>query len=112
MDLVYSIFLLIALVADGLGILAAVGEMWARSGRSQFATRRRRLVPVCIVIACLSGLISALAHLVFGHGPEAAEPMLPGQFFASHPAYWLVGVLSVVLLAIWLTFHGRAGNGG
>jgi hypothetical protein len=54
-----------------------------------------RVSLLCGVAALTGGVLSATVHLLFGHGPDSPEPMLAGQFFSLHKAYWLVLVLAV-----------------
>ena len=89
MDSLYSEALLAALALSVTGVLTSV-----------FALRRpgimlRRITMWCTILALVSGMVSFMVHLRYGHGPSALEPMGLGRFLGVHPAYIVVVMLSM-----------------
>ena len=110
MDAIYSLALLIALVAGGLGAFIFVITMLSGRNWIRTYTKLSLITPICGVVALLAGFVSGLVHLSFGHGPESDEPMLPLQFLTHHKAYWLVLTLCFMLFAGWFLTSGHKIN--
>lgn len=98
-DALYSWTLLIALVASGAGSLFFDYFVVMRLRRRRCNRRFVRLAYYAGSIAVVSMIVSAVVHLVLGHGPTAPEPMTAGVFFLHHKAYWLVAVLVLMSFA-------------
>jgi len=97
-DRLYSLSLLAALVFGGLGAFL-LAWILARRGRNSAAAGHFAVASLfCFLATSFCGAISMTVHLVFGHGPGAAEPMAALQFFSYHKAYWLVPALAVLSL--------------
>ena len=94
MDLLYSMALLLALLAGGLGLLLGT---WARRRAPRRAGRAARVV---LGVAGLSLAVSVGVHAWWGHGPASAEPMDMAKFVAVHPAFLVAGGLVVLGLAV------------
>ena len=101
MDSIYSLSLLLSLIAGGTGaaMFILVAALPARAQKSSL--NPALLALGCGLAAVLFGATSLLVHLVFGHGPGTAEPMTIEQFFEHHKAYWLVLVLTVLAFSAW-----------
>jgi hypothetical protein len=89
MDEFCSLFLLAALASGTVG--AVCGAVTLR----QPGPRLGRIASWSGCLALLFGSISFVAHLRFGHGPAAAEPMVIWRFLRIHPAYGGVLLLSL-----------------
>lgn len=97
MDFIYSLMLLIALIAGGLGALPLVLLMVQPKPMYRVLLRTSRLALICGAVSLVFGLLSALVHFSFGHGPGSSEPMQVPHFLWHHKSYWLV--LALVLLS-------------
>lgn len=96
-DQLYSLTLLVALVAAGVGVVGALGLLWRR--RSVLRRRSGAVARICGLAALTFGLLSLAVHLAFGHRPGTAEALGPVAFFEAHPAFLVVfaaGVVAVV----------------
>lgn len=110
MDTVYSLSLLVALVAGGLG--AALSVVLMRKARIGHH-RNRRMLPLVLIsgiIALLSGAASVAVHSYFGHGQDSAEPMEFTQFIMHHKAYCLVFALCLLAFLGYFLLSRRAGE--
>lgn len=90
MDTLYSNALLAALAFSMIGVLTGV-----------FALRRpgimlHRITMSCTILALVSGMVSFMVHLRYGHGTRAPEPMGLGRFLGVHPAYIVVAMLLIL----------------
>lgn len=92
---VYSATLLIAMVAAGLALLAAIV--------TRLRAERATFTPAQQTIGLLSVLLSVLAigyHLVAGHRPGTPTAMSLPDFVAGHPAPLVTMVVGAA--AIWV----------
>ena len=96
MDRVYSLTLLVALVAGLVSALVGVLNLRWSSSLLRWIARSSGLLAVC------AGAISFSVHLIFGHGPAAEEPMAFGRFLLSHPVY---GVVTMLLLGTFVVLR-------
>lgn len=99
MDSVYSLSLLMALVTGAIAALIFVSLLISANwhpGRKAATSGAISLV-VSVVLAMVSGV----THLVFGHGPDSAEPMRIATFVWHHKAYLLVFSLLLVSVLAW-----------
>lgn len=110
MDAIYSIALLIALAAGGLGAFIFVVTMLMRRNWARTSTRLPLATPICGVVALFFGFVSGLVHFRFGHRPESEEPMVLLQFITQHKAYWLIFALGFLLFAGWFVSSDRKRN--
>jgi len=104
MDL-YSITLLLSLVAGGLAVAAAVAGLLRPRREATASFRAKAVAQGLATAAIVLGLISAGVHLIGGHGPESSEPMQIIEFVRGHPTYPLAAVLAAA--ALLLTGVGR-----
>jgi len=96
----YSLTLLLALLAGGLAVAAAVAGL-LRPRREATASFRAKTAAQGLATAAVAlALVSAASHLVGGHGPGSPEPMQLGEFVRGHPAYPLVAVLAAGALLL------------
>lgn len=101
MDTVYSLFLLLSLIAGGFGATIFLLVVLRPNQVRKFGPRVAVASLVCCVIALFFGLISVSVHLVFGHGPDSVAPMATGAFFGHHKAYWVVLIFTVFGFGAW-----------
>ena len=101
MDVIYSLSLLISLIASGLGatIFALVAVKPDQAQR--FGPGLALAALVCGATALLFGMISVFVHLVFGHGSDSVATMTTSQFFWHHKAYWFVLPLTLLAYGAW-----------
>jgi H+/Cl- antiporter ClcA len=106
MDTVYSLFLLVSLIAGSLGaiIFTLVTTLPERAGK--FQSRVATAALICGVAALLAGIISVSVHLVFGHGQGSIAPMTTSQYFGHHKAYWFVLLFTSLSFGAW-RYAGR-----
>lgn len=101
MDAVYSLSLLISLVAGTLGTTVFI-LVAAQSGRPRKSDAKVAQAAIVFgATALLFGMISVSAHLDFGHGPDSDAAMTTLEFFGHHKAYWLVLILIVLSYQGW-----------
>ena len=106
MDTIYSLSLLVALIAGGGGCAAALAAaLAARRARTERPWLSRACL-LCGLVSLIAGLLSILVHMTYGHGPRSLEPMTVTGFFLFHKAYWAVLVLTLLSLAGWTLSHG------
>ena len=95
-----SLTLLLALIAGGLAVAAAVAGL-LRPRREATASFRAKAVAQSLATAAIVlALVSAATHLIGGHGPESPEPMQIGEFVRGHPTYSLVAILAAGALLL------------
>ena len=99
-DFIYSISLLVSLMAGSVGVLIGL----LATGRRGSGARIIRACLSAIAVALLGLVISVVVHWHRGHGPDSPEPMGVARFASSHAAFLvaivLIGVgLSLVLFA-------------
>ena len=101
MDSIYSLSLLLSLIAGGLG--AAIFALVATQPEQvrKIGPRVALAALACGATAMLSGVISVLVHLVFGHGSDSIAPMTMSEFFRHHNAYWLVLLFTLLSYGAW-----------
>jgi hypothetical protein len=100
MDALYSNALLAALALSATGALAGFLVL-RRPG-----IKLRRITVLCTILALVSGMVSFMVHLRYGHGPSTPEPMSLGRFVGVHPAYIVVVMLSILgFIATLLSRH-------
>jgi len=101
MDSIYSLSLLLSLIAGGLGaIIFALVAVRPNQAR-KFGPGVVLGPLVCGAIALLSGVISVLVHFIFGHGPDSVAPMSTWQFFWHHKSYWFVLLFTLLAYSAW-----------
>jgi hypothetical protein len=101
MDSIYSLFLLLSLIASGLGATIFLLVVLQPNKVRKFGPRLALASLVCCATALLFGIISVSVHLVFGHGPDSVAPMTIGAFFGHHKAYWFVLFFTVLGFSAW-----------
>ncbi len=109
MESFFSLTLLVALTAGGLGTLPGAAAVVERRNRETRWWSAAATAPDGAVLAAMFGTASALVHLRFGHGPDSIEPIGAGQALATHPASLGIGVLTVLAAGGWAvaTLRGR-----
>ena len=108
MNDLYSLTLLLALIAGSAGAILAV--MWSLEVALPHAVRSRArlIVPFCLLATLLPASLSMALHFTYGHDPGSTEPMNLLAFIHHHKAYWFVAILCVLmLLAIIYKFPGQ-----
>ena len=101
MDSIYSLSLLLSVVAGGLGAALFI-LVAAQPSQPRIPGPKAALAAFVFGVTAVSfGIISVLVHLVFGHGPESDAPMTTVEFFWHHKAYWLVLILIVLACKGW-----------
>lgn len=101
MDSIYSLSLLLSVVAGGLGAALFI-LVAAQPSQPRMSGPKVVLAAFVFGATALSlGIISVLVHLIFGHGSESDAPMTTVEFFGHHKAYWLVLVLTVLAFKSW-----------
>lgn len=101
MDAVYSLSLLISLVAGTLGATIFILVAAQSSRPRKFGAKLALAAIVFGATALLFGMISVLVHLNFGHGRNSDAAMTTLEFFGHHKAYWLVLILIVLAYKGW-----------
>ncbi|MEM7349499.1 MAG: hypothetical protein AAF657_01750 [Acidobacteriota bacterium] len=98
MDTVYSLTLLIALIAAS---VSAVGGLTLRLRRPLPAVGALgRVLRASGPVAVVFGVLSLAVHLAFGHRPGTAEALGPIAFFDVHPSFLAVFALAALGLVV------------
>lgn len=98
MDEIYSLTLLVSLVAGAGALVVALLERIGAIVPSGVSW----VVPSCIV-AGLGFLIAFVVHLAFGHTPGGPNALSPGAFISEHPSFLPAVTLPI---AAWLVRPG------
>ena len=104
MDTLYSLSLLVSLLAGGAGLV--LSALTAVSSRPLPWKIRHCLLVTLVGIAALA--VSVSVHRFWGHGPASAEPMAGQQFLGEHTAFVVSGaVLAAGLVMVWIARYRR-----
>jgi len=99
MDQIYSLTLLVTLIAGGLSTTLA---LYLRFRQGAYSRWRRAAVLAGITSWVMAG-ISIAVHVAYGHRPGTPDALCPVDFVSIHPAYLLalaLGGAGVVLSAL------------
>lgn len=105
MDNLYSLSLLVSLIAGSLGVI--MGAIAAFSNGPKKTVLRIGLASTLSGMAALA--VSVLVHRYWGHGPGSLEPMAWGAFLEFHTAFTVAGVLLAAGLAVYWYAQTRTG---
>ncbi len=111
MDTLYSVSLMLSLIAGGVGVVFAslilIGRRLRRVKSSEYQSflfsRLKRIAWWLVLFALAALLISLLIHRVWGHGHGSIEAMDSVTFLKAHPAFFVAAgliILSAVLLRL------------
>ena len=105
MDLLYSVSLMVALVAGAVGASVAAFTLWRPDVSASPKGLRRRVSSIrvavgALALGALSLVISAAVHRWWGHGPASAAPMDVARFIFEHEAFVVVAVVLVIGFAL------------
>lgn len=104
MDPLYSLALLVSLIAAAVSLLVGTVALlgaWRLSSIDAVDSMLRRLgrvVSVGVPASLSFAAVSAGVHLSFGHRPGSAAGLGPVAFFTIHPAY--LGALAISAVAL------------
>lgn len=109
MDTIYSLTLLVSLVAGVLGTVYCLLERNRLQSKGAARDRALLIVLSFAMVTSFAGAASLVVHRAYGHGAESREPMSLLHFFAQHRAYWIVLALCLLLFVAW-AITSRAGR--
>jgi hypothetical protein len=105
MDFLYSISLLLALIA-GVSALALIIAGFLNQSRRVLLTELGKLA---VRISALSLILSVMVHWHWGHDVSSLEPMSFRLFVESHPAFLVAG--AIIAIGLLLSLRGRKRGG-